>query len=327
MKKIKILSYILCFTLISSSIWAQRKKTSTKRVGRTPVIKRKIPKANKGMASIIFFYLGDSYITNFFQETVPLHKAFDGYKYKVLLKHKTKFAGIKLSKKAIKKANIMAKPTKYNLAKYIIKLTKMGYMIDIWIFSHGNKTKFRVSKGKYGQNDYFYVEDFDKLLSPKKTGYIRLPIRMVYQINCYGAYLNKHWLRIGAKVSTGARFVNFFPQEFRKFVKYWNKGIHFSKAVKTARTKTMIRFTQTFIRMKAVLTQKEWGKLPFGRTGKYILKNNKYAKKYFTKKWIRKSEWQNGKSGAANMLISSYKIVQGQGKLTKKSKPSWKTSK
>src|SRR5262245_26096799 len=114
----------------------------------------KAPAANKGAASLIFFYYGDSEYTTLAQETLKLAKAMDGYRFKVLLKHDTGPNWADLSEQDEKLADIKALPTKANLFKYLIQLTEDGYYTDLYIFSHGWKDKFKASTGSTGSTDY-----------------------------------------------------------------------------------------------------------------------------------------------------------------------------
>ena len=60
-----------------------------------------------------------------------------------------------------------------------------------------------------------------------------MPIRAVYQMNCYGQTFNETWLSLGAKVTCGARYVNFYPNQFNKFASEWKKGdVDFAEALR-----------------------------------------------------------------------------------------------
>src|SRR6266481_1639068 len=105
----------------------------------------KTPAANKGAASMCFFYYGDSEYNTLGQETLHLKKAMEDYDFKVLLKHETLPSWADLSEKDEKLADIKDLPTKANLFKYLIKLAQDGYYVDLFIFSHGWKEKFKAS--------------------------------------------------------------------------------------------------------------------------------------------------------------------------------------
>src|SRR5690242_18979631 len=103
------------------------------------------PDADKGATSLIYFYYGDSVYNTLGQETLKLKKAMDEYKFKVLLKHEALPNWADLSEKDEKLADIKDLPTRANLFKYLVQLANDGYYIDLYIFSHGWKNKFKSS--------------------------------------------------------------------------------------------------------------------------------------------------------------------------------------
>lgn len=278
------------------------------------------PGADKGAASIVLCYYGDSKFTTFFQETQPLNKAFKDYKFKVLLKHNEIPSGLDLNERDEKNADVIEKPTKENLIKYIKQLTADGYIIDLWILSHGSTSGFRVSKGKFGQNETCTISYLKSNLSPSVTGYTKIPIRMVYQGTCYGSALNSAWRGIGAKVVCGARYVNFYPLQFKKFAGKWEDGKSFGKALSDSNTAATRTLVQTYILGHATSKRKDWGGCPFGKT---VLGKHSCARKYFTKYWQETDEWQNSKSGKENMNYSSTMMRSGDTGITKNTRLSW----
>ena len=106
----------------------------------------KRPAANKGAASLLLFYYGDSKYETLGQETLKLKKAMEGYNCNVLLKHNHLSNWADLSQKDEKLADIKDRPTKENFFKYLIQLTDDGYFIDVYLFTHGWTNSFRVSK-------------------------------------------------------------------------------------------------------------------------------------------------------------------------------------
>lgn len=273
----------------------------------------------KGKASIVFFYFGDSYLTTLAQETTKLNNALEGYDYSVLLKHTITAGPFQVSAKAAKTADKVLKPTQAGLVKAIRDTADRGYMIDLWIFTHGNPDKFLVSTGKNGSSGKFKADEIMKQLGPAATGHKSLPIRMVYQMNCFGSTLNDTWRAIGAKVSMGARQVNFYPNQYGRFAKEWDKRSTFAEACKAADNKSSRTAVQTYLAMvDAPSTRDEWGKCPFGKT---ILGKHNCAKKYLTKRWT--VDWRKGRSGKQNINYSSHKVISGDRKITKRSKPTW----
>jgi hypothetical protein len=282
------------------------------------------PKVDKGSASIVFFYMGDSPFTTLFQESTKLKKAMEGYKKVILLKHNQTDSWLDFSEADEKIADKIVTPTKANLFKYIIDLSKEGYYLDIWIWSHGWKEGFRCSTGTFGSKGEITNNDINTDLDDSKTGLSMLPIRMVYQINCVGQSLNNNWVSVGAKVSIGTRYTNFYPTQFGKFADEWNKGnVSIKSALKTSNTSASRTLVQTYLAMvHAPANNKHWGKCKLGQT---VLGDSDCAKEYFTWKWLSNSQWQSGKSGKDNMNYSSTWRTDGDSSITKNTKPSWKS--
>ena len=170
-------------------------------VGTVPSVRPRAhkPRITKGAASIVFFYFGDSIYTTLAQETVKLKLAMEDYRHVTLLKHDTIPNFFDLSKKDEKLANTITTPTKANLVSQMIELAQDGYMIDLYIFSHGWNNTFRVSGGRHGQNDSFNTSDITTEFASTRTGLTQMPIRMVYGVNCYGKTMAPTWRQAGAK--------------------------------------------------------------------------------------------------------------------------------
>lgn len=271
-------------------------------------------------ASLIFFYFGeDSYVKRLAQETMKLHWGFEGYDKQVLLRHQTKFGHFEVSEQVEKKADVVDLPTKENLAKYLNELGDEGYVVDVYIFSHGYKGQFRVSKGTYANNES--VTD-DWLLANVRP----LKIRAVWQCNCFGASMADCWHALGAKVVAGSRFVNYYPTRWLKFIKLWNKGERFSSAVSKSDTKEARGPSQLYMQLDAPTCRDVWdGPCP---PGKDVLGRHDCAKRYFVKRWWwDENDWQPDQSGRQNMNYQSHMIVSGTSsakKLTKHGKlPTW----
>jgi hypothetical protein len=280
------------------------------------------PKCDKGSASIVFFYMGDSKFTTLFQESTKLKKAMQGYKKVVLLKHNETDSFLDFSEEDERIANVIATPTKANFFKYIKELAKEGYYLDIWIWSHGSTNDFRCSNGTFGDNGKITDDDIDSELSPANSGLTKIPIRMVYQINCVGESLNDNWIGIGAKTSIGTRYVNFYPTQYGGFADEWNKGtVKVKQAIEASNTSASRSLVQTYIAaIHAPTHNKDWGSCKLFQT---VLGDSDCAKEYFTWQWLSSSQWQSGKSGQDNMNYSSSWIIAGDNSITKNTKPSW----
>lgn len=279
----------------------------------------KKPTADKGTASLVFHYMGDSKFTLFFQETLKLKLAMQGYKKVVLLKFKELDPWLDWSQTDERMADVVDNPTKANIARYLKLLADEGYLIDVWIVGHGSQGSFNVSKGSYGNDEDMTKSEIGDLA--RVAGYKKLPIRMVWSTLCRGATLNAAWIKAGAKVVAGSRHIYFYPTSFGRFAKEWNKGnVGYGSAIRSANTSAGRTVVQTGLLFHSKGCLREWG-------GKIwdvnILGKGAAAKKYFTGMWMRKSDWQEGKSGKDNMSYSSTKLLQGDHLVTKRSRPTW----
>lgn len=284
----------------------------------------KDPLANWGAASICYLNYGDSPYTTFFQETLKLKKAMEGYNFSVLLKPETLPAWADLSEKDEKLADIKDRPARTNLLKYIIELAADGYAIDLFLFTHGWPEQFGAREGRLGSEDRISADDIADGLAPRETGFTRMPIRIVWGTNCYGQTLGKTWRSIGAKATAGARFVNFYPNSWGNFIADWNKGnVSFNDAVANADTDLMRTAAQTYIAMADAPAQKQknrWAGCGFGQT---VLGDDPCARDYFVSCWLAADEWQAGMSGKENMNYSSYMFRGGEKHITKNTRLTW----
>src|SRR5262245_51288035 len=98
----------------------------------------KQPNPSHGRASLVFHYIGDSRFTLFFQETMKLKKAMEGYDRVVLLKFNELEPWLDFTEGDERAADVVAAPTKANLAKYLKQLADQNYLIDVWIVGHGS---------------------------------------------------------------------------------------------------------------------------------------------------------------------------------------------
>lgn len=265
-------------------------------------------------ASLVFFYYGEeSYINRLAQETVPIHNALTGYDKTVLLRHETDIEihddlKFELSEKAERKADVLDIPTAANFVKYLDELGKDGYVVDLYIFSHGWTDQFRVSKGTYGDNATIRAPYIEKHVDPLK-------LRMVWGTNCHGSTLNDTWRRLGARVCGGARYVSFYPTAFSNFIKRWLDGEPYGTCVSKSVTKAVRTPVQIYIPADAIARMKKWDGNIFQAAT--VLGKSKSAKRYFTTCWLDEDEWQEGKSGKQNMNHSSRYIISGNRKTTK----------
>lgn len=269
-------------------------------------------------ASLVFFYFGESsYVNRLAQETVPIHKALEGYDKTVLLRHETDIGTgkgkIELSEKAEKLATVLDIPTKENLAKYLNLLGDEGYEVDVFIFSHGWKNTFRVSKGTYGDNATVTQKWLEANVRPLK-------IRMVWQCNCYGSTMNDCWANLGAKASAGSKFVSFYPTRFSGFMKHWRDGKRFGAALYKSDTKLVHTPAQAFMVVEAARRAKEWDGNAWQALK--VLGNNDHSRRFFRECW-NGDDVPDGMSGRQIMNDSSKMLVEGNRRITKDTKLTW----
>ena len=272
----------------------------------TPLVEPEAPMSKT--ASLVFFYFGESsYVNRLAQETVPLHNALKGYDRQILLRHETDVGPFELSEKAEQEADVVDLPTKKNLVKYLNQLGDEGYIVDLYIFSHGSRDRFRVSRGKYGNNDTISQKYLEVHVRPLK-------LRMVWQCNCWGSTLNDLWLKLGAKACAGSRYVNFYPTTFKPFIKAWNAGEPLAEAVASSQKKFARTPVHLYLIGDAVARRKEWKGSWFGGFG--ILGRTKAARKYFSECWLG-SAWRDQLSGKGNINYASKMVIGGSGGVTK----------
>jgi hypothetical protein len=257
------------------------------------------------------------------QETLRLKLAMEGYRQVVLLKHDLLPVPFDLSSADERLADVIVAPTRANLFAQLTRLANEGYLIDLWIFSHGTPGAFVASAGQHGSVDLVGASEIAAALGRASTGLDELPIRMVWSTLCYGASLNGTWRAVGAKVVSGSRAVNFYPNQFGRFATAWNSGmVDYQEALGRADTAVSRTLVQTYLAtMDAPAHREEWGGCPIGR---HVLGDHPCAKAYFTRRWgLTEDEWDDSLSGKDNMHRSSARIVAGQGTLTKSDTPTW----
>ncbi|MCL5995434.1 MAG: hypothetical protein M1546_05185 [Chloroflexi bacterium] len=215
----------------------------------------------------------------------------EDYDRKVLLKFESTPSWLDFSEKDEKLADIKDVPTKTNLFKYLIQLAEEGYFIDLFIFAHGDKGYFGQYGADEGTEHRVTSEDILNRLSPAKTGFVKMPIRIVWGTNCYGQTLGETWRSVGAKTTAGAQYVNFYPTSWGNFIDDWNKGnVSFDKAVADADTAAVRTVVQTYIRFVDAPSQEKAGKWDGCPGLKHVLGDDSCARQYFLNCWIDRQD-------------------------------------
>jgi hypothetical protein len=273
------------------------------------------PRVTKGTASFIWCHWGDNQWMTAGQEQMRLKRAMDGYDFKVLMKHNETPSWLDFSEGDERNADIMMPPTVANFTERLCWLANEGYMIDIFVFSHGADEEFLASTGTFTQKDKITASTIRAL--PAAAGLAGLPIRMVYQTQCHASTLNAAWRDAGAKISVGARYIQFYPNQFGNFIGEWNSGSTVSQANAGADGNWVRTQAQSYILADALARGPH---CPFGRT---VLGKQDCARDYFIARWLKTEEWQDNMSGKENMNFSSRMMLRGDRQLSKSSRPSW----
>ena len=285
----------------------------------------KTVKATGKKASIIFSHWGDSKFRTLFQEgQINLSNVIEPYQKSILLSHDTMPDWMDGNDKARETASEVKAPTLANLASSLESLADQGFEIDLFVFSHGWPEQFKGTHGSFSDTDYITSDDIRKLAQSGSsyTGYASLPIRIVFQMNCYGSTLNDDWRAIGADASMGTKFVNFKVNTFNSFAKAWTGGSTFSSAVAELDSKSAWTVVDLLILGDARVTANDdyadngrsWSGCPLGRT---VLGKHSCAEDYFLARWSESAgEWINGGNGKDFMRYSSTVLKSGNTSIT-----------
>jgi hypothetical protein len=148
------------------------------------------------------------------------------------------------------------------------------------------------------------------------------PLRMVYQMSCWGSDMIDAFKDVGAKVVCGSRQVNFYPNQFNAFVKLWNRGMSFEKAVRESDTQSSRTASHAFLKLHATTNSCFQPKCKFGRT---ILGNDRTncAMRYLEDCWNIQAEDCRGDTGIEMINYSSHMLVSGARNLDKSMVFSW----
>ncbi len=107
------------------------------------------------------------------------------------------------------------------------------HRVDLLILAHGAPGQIIGHNGlRIGQ------ETFGPLLAEKRRDPSCLRLRVVWQMNCYGATLAETWLALGAVAVNGSGGVNWLPEPtLSLFLRKWLSGAPFSEAVYRSATR------------------------------------------------------------------------------------------
>lgn len=256
-------------------------------------------------ASLTIVSFEDSEIFNLFQNAHNAYgNCFEGYDKSILFK---------LSYSAPRRPDVLIREvTKSRIFDTLRELADDGYFIDIFIFSHGTRERFVMKDGETIRG-----RDLDQLATGRYANG-KFPIRMVYQMNCNGSSLNNDFLRIGAKVVCGSRTINFYPNQFNKFARTWNRGERFDLAVHNSNTAS----SRTAMQVLVVAESKGTSFQPKCKGFKTVLSKSPCSKAFFTQKYLGR-DFHDTLSGKENMNYASKMIISGDVQLRKSDIETW----
>jgi len=269
---------------------------------------------HKSASLIVYYFDNDEWYKRLFQNAqIHLEHARKGYDKVVLLKSRNAELPFGTA------PDVIDSPTNGHFFNQIVELAKDDYYIDIFIFAHGSYKGFNLEDKKVS------ISDSAQKGFRNKTGLRFAPIRIVYQINCYGYYLMEGFRSFGAKAVCGSRYVNFYPNTFNDFAVSWNEGnVSFKDAIIGSNKSSSRTVMQSLVWLHAK-SMRNWRSCN-------VLGSNNCAKQYFIQEWFlhvrgepKEDQWQEGKSGKQNMNHSSWLRRIGDKDITKNTRPAWPT--
>jgi hypothetical protein len=282
----------------------------------------RVPPANRGAAALCYLNYGASPEVALLREQLQIGRALEGYERCVLLEATP--AWVELSADDTKRAYARRLPTRTNLFNALVELAEEGFYIDLFLFAHGWREQFGAYEARANGEERISAADIESELDPRQTGLTQLPLRVVWNGSSYGETLNEAWRAVGAKATAGARYVNFFPSAWNRFMACWNRGeVPFCEAVAHAADESIRAAVQVFIADEdapQVLAQRHRPGCPPAKT---VLGEHPCAREYFLARWLADEEWQPGLSGADNMRYASRFFCLGTRQLTKQTRLTW----
>jgi hypothetical protein len=274
-------------------------------------------------ASVIYSHWGDSKFRTLFQESqINLANVIEPYHRSILLSHDSMPDWMDGNGKARQLASEVKAPTLQNLAATLESLADQGYTIDLFVFSHGRPEEFVGTNGAYSNPVDMVSSEIRKLAQSGSsyTGYASLPIRIVYQMNCYGSTMNDDWRAIGATAAMGSKWINFKINTFNSFAKAWTGGSTFREAIAELDSKSAWTVVDLLILADALDTRNDglrdhgrsWSGCPALPVPQTVLGKHSCAQDYFVARWSETpNEWVNGENGKNFMRLSSTVLTSG----------------
>lgn len=219
-----------------------------------------------------------------------------------------------ISQRTLADSDMTGEPTLEGLRTLSRAAVSRGFDITLIIQANGgadtNGVAFITSADVDGSID---ENELSAMLDPSVSGTCEIPIRAVHSLAGYGNEFSDAWISAGAKVSGGARFPNFYPQEQNGWVKSWNRGQTFGSAVANQPDQTV----RTGDNREVSQTGREFGCSPRAATN--VLGHNLCAEGFFTtvgpESWRfsnnGRSDYDPSQTGKTNMEMGSEMVIDG----------------
>jgi len=203
-----------------------------------------------GQASLVFYYFDDPFLVNLAQEIFnDASKAAEGYDRVALLRADTTLH--EAIENLERQADETLDPTFENFFCALHDLISAGYLVDIWVLSHGSETGIYTLPTE--EHSKITPADIRERLHPDSNGCnAYLPVRMVYSVACYFSSSAEAYAEVGARAAMGARLINFYPNQFGGFANAWNDGDPFQDAVEDSNTSSSRTLVQAVLELLAL---------------------------------------------------------------------------
>jgi hypothetical protein len=122
----------------------------------------------------------------------------------------------------------------FNTTRIRQELTAMAptYKVDVHVLAHGATDAIN---GSVTADD---IRNFGNIPG--------LNLRTVYQMNCFGSFLNSAWLDAGARAVNGSSMLNYMSLDYSSFLARWLNGHSFSQAVNGSTAEWTPFYTSVF---------------------------------------------------------------------------------
>src|SRR5262249_58014952 len=175
---------------------------------------------------------------------------FSSYSYVVVVADNDTSNPLNLNAQLFAQADKVFPSTREGLLAAMRDLTAGGWRFDTFVFAHGYESgpddaSFEVSTGDLITGDWLVSATDPCAVGTARGG---VPSMAWWSPTCLAARQIDAWIEIGTVSDSGARVVNFFPEEWANFIGNWTSGQGYKTAVDSARTPTVISLSNFEIR-------------------------------------------------------------------------------